>query len=421
MRLGTSWNVLAACFAGLVAAAALAQPQEASRAPARNLDLSTARTIPAPSQEAITTLNRTIASAPAVEVAKGEARAQLQPPARSPQIEAGKLYYAPLPPSAEQTIAKQFTRQFQSLGKSAVLFSGVWKQLAKDGSLLALKAALIPQPAAPDPATGRFVGSLKVGVYEIPGPAQPKALSFPITFQVLEDGVADPNEQTVQSSGELKEIKISSPTAADGVKVTVASPFNPEGTPVVLPLASTFSLSVTKSIEGLGLEAANVSVMTSGLAQPDGRIVQLSVDGPAKAEDEQLRLDKDGRASTKLRSVGTGSADVTANLTGFRAAQARVNLKVPFLTIFASALGGLTGGLIKNLESLRRGSSRRFLLRLTVALLVGIVVFGLYAVGVNVLPFKPTVNAGAVLVFVVSAVGAYLGAGILGSAAPERN
>ena len=50
---------------------------------------------------------------------------------------------------------------------------------------------------------------------------------------------------------------------------------------------------------------------------------------------------------------------------------------------------------------------------LTVSLLTGVLIFALYAVGVNVLPVNPTVNVGAVLVFAVSGLGAYLGARLL--------
>ena len=88
-----------------------------------------------------------------------------------------------------------------------------------------------------------------------------------------------------------------------------------------------------------------------------------------------------------------------------------VKFGIPYFTIIASIVGGIVGGLIRVGMSGIRG--RRAKVTLGVAVLVGIVVFGLYAVGVNVLPIDPLVKVGAVFVFVVSALGAFIGPSIL--------
>ncbi|WP_309611207.1 hypothetical protein [Sphingomonas sp.] len=93
-------------------------------------------------------------------------------------------------------------------------------------------------------------------------------------------------------------------------------------------------------------------------------------------------------------------------------------MTIPYLTLAASAVGGLIGGLIRLLPGLRRGSARRFLVGIAVALIVCMLVFGLYAVGVNVLRVDPKVKRGAALVFVISAMGAYFGSGLLGGPKP---
>ena len=49
----------------------------------------------------------------------------------------------------------------------------------------------------------------------------------------------------------------------------------------------------------------------------------------------------------------------------------------------------------------------------TLSLLVGLLSFALYAVGVNVLPISPTVTVGLVLVFVVAGMGGFLGTQVL--------
>ena len=107
-----------------------------------------------------------------------------------------------------------------------------------------------------------------------------------------------------------------------------------------------------------------------------------------------------------------------ATLAGFRPVQATLAMTIPYLTLAASAVGGLIGGLIRLLPGLRRGSARRFLVGIAVALIVCMLVFGLYAVGVNVLRVDPKVKRGAALVFVISAMGAYFGSGLLGGPKP---
>jgi hypothetical protein len=422
-KLGIRKLAIMAGLAGLLMTGGSAQQQPASRAIPRNaIDLATAKAIRPPSAEAIRTLEARVAAAPALEVAPGPV-STLPPPAAVaevvPELEKGKLYHVDLAAADEKIIAKQLASQpaIQAQGSALVTLPGAFRLLATDGTELQLKPFVIPQKLSFNAATHMFLGSIRVGVQEIGGPAAPKKLTAPIPFQVLDDGIADPEELQVDHSGlPLSKIRISAAQAAGGLTVSVASPFNPEGVPVVLDLAPSFSLSVSKAFDGLGLEAATVAVSATGLVKPEGQIVQLTVDGPARAEEHQLRLDKDGRAATRLRSVGVGPTSVTAQLAGFPPAEASTMATLPVLTIVSSLLGGLVGGLIRLLPEVRRNTGWRFWLGLAVAILVGLLVFGLYAVGVNVLPFRPTVQIGAVFVFVVSAMGAYLGSGVLGAA-----
>lgn len=345
------------------------------------------------------------------------------PPLTAPQVvpslEKGKLYHVDLTAADETTVAKQLAAQptIQAQGSTLVPLPGAYRLLASDGVELTLKPFVIAQKLAFNQSMGMFVTTIAVGVHEISGPAPPKSLSAPISFQVLNADAATPEELLVSHSGApLGKIKVAVAQAVGGPTVTVASPFDPEGVPVPLSLAPTFSLSVTKSFDGLGLEAAPITVLATGLAKAEGQIVQLTVDGPARPDADELQLNKDGRASTKLRSVGVGGITVHAQLEGFPPIQTGTMAALPLLTIASSILGGIVGGLIRLLPGLQRNTTRRFWLGLVVAVLVAIIVFGLYAVGVNVLPFQPTVQQGAVVVFVISGMGAFLGSGILGSA-----
>ena len=74
-------------------------------------------------------------------------------------------------------------------------------------------------------------------------------------------------------------------------------------------------------------------------------------------------------------------------------------------------LGGLLGAAASFLlSSAKPGSWAR---RIFGSAIFGAIVFALYAVGVNVLPVEPKVTVGTVLVFAVSALGAFLGPSLL--------
>ena len=418
------WPAAILTALGFAAVIASAQTQPADRAVVRNsIDMSVARSIRLPTAERIRNLERSVVTAPATELPA--ASDSLAPPIATPAevvptTEKGKLYHVDVTAADDRTIANLLASQqsIRSQGNVIVPLPGVYRQQATDGTELLLKPFVIPQKLAMDAATGRYVGSIKIGVNEIGGPAPSRDLSAPISFQVLNDDIAVPDELLVRRSGfPLSRIRIATFDAADGLTVTVASPFNPEGVPVLLMLAPSFTISINRSIEGFGLEATTITVSATGLAKPAGKLVRLTVDGPAKSELLTLRLDENGDASTELRSVGAGRAVVRASLAGFQPVQATVVLSMPYLTLAASTVGGLVGGLIRLLPAIvRRGSARRFFVGLAVSVLVGFLIFALYAVGVNLLPFAPTVRVGAILVFAVSAAGAYFGSALLGGA-----
>lgn len=417
--------IITAGLASLLLTGGSAQERASSRVLQSNaIDLGTAKAIKPPSASALQGLEARLSVAPAVEIVPGPATTSPPPTSMAevlPALKRGKLYHVDLIAADEKIIAKQLASQpaIQVQGSSLVTLPGAFRQLAADGSELQLKPFVIPQRLAFSSASGMFEGLIKVGVHEIGGPATPKTLSAPISFEVLGSN-AEPEELLVKHSGfPLGKIKVSASQVADRLTVMVASPFNPEGMPVELELAPAFSLSVTKAFDGLGLEAATVTVAATGLTKPKGRIVQLTADGPARLTKEELQLDENGRASTTLRSVGVGSTTITAQLTGFPPARAGTMASPPLTTLGATVFGALAGGLIRLMQRLRRGSERRFLIDLSVAVLVGVLVFLLYALGVNLLPFRFSVEIGAAFVFVVSALGAFYGPRLLEPSNPS--
>jgi ABC-type thiamin/hydroxymethylpyrimidine transport system permease subunit len=79
--------------------------------------------------------------------------------------------------------------------------------------------------------------------------------------------------------------------------------------------------------------------------------------------------------------------------------------------LLAVAVGGLAGGLLRH--GLKRGNLKHLLLDLLLGVVAGALIFGLYALGVNLTGFQLPRNGGELLVAVVAALGAFGGARLL--------
>jgi hypothetical protein len=236
----------------------------------------------------------------------------------------------------------------------------------------------------------------------------------PVEFDVLDADFADPDHVTVDRTGApYKLVKLRLAAAIDGGgAVTVVSNLVPEPLKLEIPVSPVLLIDIGgAAVEGFGLGTAEVNVRLVGVPKPSGRIVTLRTSS-GFLEKTKLQFDETGTASTSLRSDSIGTAVVSAASAGIATAEADINYRLPVITFLASILGGLTGGAIRvGTRPPRRNLSALRLL--IVAVLLGLLVFALYAVGVNVLPVKPSVTVGAALVFAISGVGAFLGPGIL--------
>ena len=360
-----------------------------------------------------------VRAAPLTQVPKvssvAEAAAAAPSPALAQAVQKGQLYTAALTPAQEAAVTAGLKER---LGLSArpgfvIPLPQVLTQQAADGSQVQLKAlALVDQGLTQQP-NGEFAGSIRVGVVELDQSGQSKALSAPILFQVIGPVQADPSPVTVgETSPPFAQVKLTTRSAAGGLTVKVASSFDPNGVDVAVPMASTLRLiASTSEIDGFGLEAADVNVSALGLASPKGTPVDLELTGRSGyLEASNVRLDDAGQATTHVRSSGLGPITITATAPGFSPVTQTIQSRWPLMTLGAAALGGLLGGVIKLLAGARR---RRWIGHVLLSVLMGLLVFLLYAVGVNVLPVHPTVTVGAALVAAIAALGGYYGASLL--------
>ena len=227
----------------------------------------------------------------------------------------------------------------------------------------------------------------------------------PVVFQVLDADSADPAETSFQSTS--PPYKIVQVTVSAVRPVQVLSTLIPDGG-VNLALRLNPMLTVEAghgAIDGFGLETTSVNISLLGIERPGGRVVTLRTDA-GYLDPTRVQLDEQGNASVTMRSGSAGTARITATTAGVESAQTLVQFNLPWITLLASLFGGLAGGFVR-----ARGRPRGR--ALAVAAVWGLIVFVCYAVGINLLPFTPSVTIGAALVFAVSALGALFGPALL--------
>ena len=319
------------------------------------------------------------------------------------------LQYVPTPRNLESEIRTSLISQSAIRAEigttgSLVTLPGVLRQADEAGNVVQFKAfAIAGRPLVYDAASRVYRGTITLGVTNIL-PGDPVSLAAPVVFQILDADSAEPAETRFEStSPPFKTVQI---TLSAVRPVQVLSALIPDGgVSISLRLNPMLSIEPGQdAIDGLGLEATPINISLLGVEHPGGRVVTLSTDA-GHLEPTRVQLDEQGNASVTLRSGSVGTAHIRATV-GADRAETTVRLNFPWVTLLASLLGGLAGGFVRS-----RGLSKRR--ALAVAAVWGLIVFVCYAVGIKLLPFTPTVTVGVGVVFVVSALGALLGTGLL--------
>ena len=368
-------------------------------------------------QTQVRVLEGRIARLPATDVVKSTDIAGNTPPVQpaAPSPIRPQLQYVPTDAAIEHQLTSALAAQtgIQKLvGKSGVIlpFPGMIRQVEQTGEEIQLKAyALAGKRLRYDAAHRMFNGSIWLGVSEIVAGRSPRKLVAPVDFEVLDADFAQPSRVRVWQTGSPLSIRLGLAAAVEGGGVKVVSNLTAEPISLDLPLNPELMVEPGNStIEGLGLGTTEINVSVVGLPNPKNRTVTLHTSS-GYLKDTNLRLDENGTASTRLRSDNLGPATINAMSPGLARATAPIDYRLPYISFSASIVGGLVGGII----SIGTSRRRKVVLPLLVSVLVGLLVSALYAVGVNVLPVTPTVTVGALLVFAVSGLGAFLGPRVL--------
>jgi hypothetical protein len=179
--------------------------------------------------------------------------------------------------------------------------------------------------------------------------------------------------------------------------------------PVELPRL-TLTLSPAR-LQGWGLETSELLIAAADGATAARATVLLAAT-QGEINPNQVTLDNNGQARAQLRSASIGTATINASWAPFAQASQSVDYEWPLRFLLAAGVGGVVGGVVR--RGAKRGASwPRIGLELLVSVSTGLIVLALFVLGVNVLGFALPARGGEVLVFVVSALGAFLGSQLL--------
>jgi hypothetical protein len=260
-----------------------------------------------------------------------------------------------------------------------------------------------------------FSGLIHVGLRDIRDPTAQYELPRPIGLLV--SGQAEevaPRQLTLRHTNlPFADVRISARDPADAVELIVQASGTTERAMVTVPVSRPrLELALARShIQGFGLETSPLTVRAVGFPNPEGRLVTIG-SRLGSVEPAAVTLDAGGTATTIIRSGLVGTTVIEASAPPFSPASQPIVFEWPIAFMIAAIIGGLAGAYLRH---------RTLKGALGTGVLTGVLAAALYAVGVNVLPIQPTARTGEVLVFVVAAVGAYVGLTFGGSPTARRD
>lgn len=372
-------------------------------------------------------IRASIARTPAhgIEAAQPTASGVAPPVVLHDAPKGASLQYRPLTGEQEREVHDLLVHQLKwpvndpEKERRTAVFKGIIQSALGDEGPSLKAIAAEDSPLRFDPERKTFEGRIQVGFVEI-GANSERPLKGNFAFQVQGPVTPDPPVTRIdRTAPPFAVIRVSSNDPGPEVRLTVRSSVNPDGAQLTMKVVRPeVEVRVNPPrIQGLGLETADIVVTSKAPQVTRGLRIQLASDG-GRVDPLTLILDESGIATARIRSAAVGSATVRAEGPVIApGAQASVAFQTPWRFIGSALAGGLAGGVIRKGASWRTGP-RKLALEMLVAVLTGVVVFALFALGVNLLGISLPAQGGEVLVFVVSTLGAFVGARIFGALAP---
>jgi|GEM_PF-5120935 len=265
------------------------------------------------------------------------------------------------------------------------------------------------------PASGRFRGSLALGLRDSADPAGTTPLRPPVRVLVTADGaVVNPADLTIAHTNlPYERVVLETPERREQVLARICPSFDTDPVVLAVPvrLAQLVLRASPERIQGWGLQTTRLTVSLIPPLQEKLQ-VQLSSD-VGQPDPHQVTLEGDGAATAELRSSGLSGAHVQAESAMSAPASVDVEFEVPLAFLASTLIGGAVGALIRGLVRRRSNSRSRLPTHVMTGLLAGVVVAAGFAVGVNLLGVSLAATYGEAASFVVAALGAYAGTEVL--------
>jgi len=268
-----------------------------------------------------------------------------------------------------------------------------------------------------DPASRLFTGTVSLGLQPVP-PSVAGDLPQPVRLYVVSDADhTDPANVMLERVGlPFRAVSLSAAAPPNALTVRVRTDVDPDAVTVSVPVQRPqLVLWVSPAqIQGLGLEVSQIVVRAVGLVSYASMTVTLATDR-GSLDSLVIPLDAQGIGRSSIRSISAGQAHIRAECPPFQAAEVVVVFLWPWAFLVAALLGGAVGAAARELaqKHAKREEGVGLLRSSVAAVLAGVVVAAAWAIGVNLLGASPAARAGEAVVFVLAALGAYAGHGVL--------
>jgi hypothetical protein len=266
-----------------------------------------------------------------------------------------------------------------------------------------------------DAAHSAWRGGFSVALSNLDDPADRRPLNTPVTVAITAAGASDvaPAPLSIADVGRWHAVRVTVPDfPGDRYHVSVSADPQDRGNAIDLPVMKPTIevIAANPQIAGWGIGQTGITLRARGLVTPDGYPVTLRNEH-GSLDPTYVKLDAQGVATARLRSDSASSTSVSVADAGVVSQPATVVFTAPWLFLAAAVAGGLLGAFI-------RGKGRR---RAWYALAIGVASAILmtlaYAVGIDwvsrALPSAHLATSGEAVIFVLGAIAALLGVGVL--------
>ncbi len=237
----------------------------------------------------------------------------------------------------------------------------------------------------PDSDQLAYAGSIQVGIEDSLRPTETIELDQPVHLLFVADGgVAEPtNHVFTHTNQPFKTVALSTAINADTLGLRIRPNFSTQQVRLPVPVfRGALEIDVPPEVQGWGFDAARVVVRARDPLSDSATITLTTSKGVVIGD--RWVLPPGGAVTARIRSSGTGSAEVVASSAMLVSATATTTFLTPWVAFLALLFGGVVGGVLGAWS--RTGDEKVKPVAAGIGFgLLGVVVSGLLGLGINLL------------------------------------